>query len=195
MAVAGAALLSGCSEAQVTHPPSPTPQGFAVPTLPPIGFNHRFGNNPVAAADGFALERAEFARKEYWEVAVRADPNVAGYTDTTDPAATKSARAKFTSVLMVIASESLPTLRAMVELGDAGQQAYCERLFEELRADGYSGLTSGSVLVFFGESDRHAQLTWSPAAGYKYVIYDNNLNGALTRPIPSATPFSTPPAH
>jgi len=190
-----ALALSACSEASVTHA-TPTPAAtFAVPTLPPIGFNHRYGNNPVAAADAFALERAEFARKEYWEVAIRADPFSAGYTDTTDPAATKAARAKFASVLMVIASESLPTLRSLVALGNDGQQAYCERLVDDLRAQGYSGLTSATVLVFFGETDRHAQLTWSPKLGYMYSIYDNNLNGTLTKPIPTATPFATPPQH
>jgi len=193
---AGSALaLSACSEAAVTHATPKPALTFAVPTLPPIGFNHRYGNNPVAAADAFATERAEYARKEYWEVAIRADPYTAGFTDTTDPAATRVARASFTKLLMVIASESVPTLRAMVLLGDKGQQAYCQRFVDDLRALGYTGLTSASVLVFFGEADRHAQLTWSAQAGYAYTIYDNNLNGALTRPIPTATPFATPPQH
>jgi len=172
---------------------SPTP--FLLGSLPPIGFNHRFGNNPVAAADGFALERALFAKKEYWEVGLRATPVTAGYVDETDPVATKAARGRFTSMVMIIASESLPTLRALVAGGDAGQQAYCVGLVDQLRGEGYTGLTDASVIVFFGESDRHALLSWTPIAGYKYQIFDNNLNGTLTKPIPTSTPFASPPPH
>ena len=195
LAVAGALLLSGCSEAQVTPQVTASPTPFFLGSLPPIGFNHRFGNNPVAAADGFALERSLFAKQDYWEVGLRADPVAAGYVDETDQKAAQAARGKFTSLVMIIASESLPTLRRLVAAGDQGQQAYCVGLVDQLRAKGYTGLIDVSLIVFFGESDRHAQLTWSPLAGYKYSIYDNNLNGALTKPIPTATPFATPPPH
>ena len=187
-------LLSACSEAQVTHPtPVPTLPVFDVPTLPPIGYNHRYGNSPVAAADAFNLERSLFAMKQYWEVALRDSPVPAGYVDAANPDLLKAARARITAVLVVIASESLPTLRALVLSGDAGQKAYCVGLLDRLRAEGYTGLTSASVVVYFGEQDRHASLTWTPADGYAYTIYDNNLNGALTRPFRSATPFATPP--
>jgi hypothetical protein len=193
-AAAAAGLLSGCSEAQVTHP---TPQASVTPivlaTLPPIGFNHRYGNNPVAAADAFALERKLFAQKQYWEVGLRADPASAGFVDESDAAATAAARSRFSDILMIIASESLPTLRALLAGGDAGQQQYCQQLVEQLRTQGYTGLQQVTLAVFFGESDRHAELSWSHAAGYSFKILDNNLNGALQSPIPTATPFTTPP--
>ena len=194
LAATGAGLLSACSEAQVTHPPASSQTPFQLGSLPPIGYNHRYGNNPVAAADGFALERSLYAQKQFWEVGLRTDPANAGFVEETDPTATKAARAGFTGVLMIIASESLPTLRALVALGDKGQQAYCQHLLDTLRGEGYTGLTTATVLVFFGESDRHASLNWTPQ-GSKYTIYDNNLNGALNTPIPTATLFNTPPPH
>jgi len=185
--------VSGCSEAQVTAPPTATASPFALFSLPPIGYNHRFGNNPVTAADAFALERALFAKKEYWEVALSAQPYAVGYVDALNPQADAAARPAFTSLTMVIASESLPTLRQMVANGDAGQKAYCIQFLDQLRSEGYTGLTDVTLTVYFGESDRHATLTWTRKAGYSYTIYDNNLNGLLTRPLPSATPFATPP--
>lgn len=194
--LAAAALLSACSEAQVTHPtPAATATPIVIATLPPIGFNHRYGNNPVASADGFAMERQLFAAKQYWEVGLRADPATAGYVDESDAQAAAAARAKFTDVFLVVASESLPTLRAMVALGDAGQQQYCEQLVDRLRGVGYTGIQQATVMVFFGEADRHATLTWSKAAGYSFRILDNNLNGSLVTPVPSATPFVAPPTR
>jgi hypothetical protein len=190
------AVLAGCSEAQVTQQqPAATATPFVLTTLPPIGFNHRYGNNPVAAADAFALERKLFAQRAYWEVGVRTEPPSAGYAVETDPNATKAARAKFTDMFVVIASESVPTLRNLLLAGDAGQQAYCQDIVEQLRALGYTGLAKVNVSVYFGETDRHATLDWTPSTGYIYKILDNNLNGALLTPIPSATPFATPPQH
>jgi hypothetical protein len=194
-ALAGGLLLSGCSEAQVTHRADATATPIQLSSLPPIGFNHRYGNNPVAAADAFALERRLFSQKEYWEVGLRADPTTAGYVDETDPQATGTARARFTELTMIIASESLPTLRALVQRGDAGQQQYCAQLVEQLRAQGYSAVEKANLTVYFGEARRHAELTWTRDGGYSFRILDNNLNGALLTPIPTATPFATPPPH
>jgi hypothetical protein len=190
-------LLAGCSgEARVTHAtPAASSTPIVLTTLPPIGFNHRYGNNPVAAADAFAMERNLYAQKAYWEIGLRADPAEAGFVDESDPVAAGKARAKFTDMLMVMASESLPTLRALLQSGDAGQQKYCEGLVEQLRTQGYTGLQKVTVAVFFGESDRHADLTWDPKSGYAFKILDNNLNGALLTPIPTATPFVTPVTH
>ena len=190
-------LLAGCSgEATVTHAtPTPSATPIVLTTLPPIGFNHRYGNNPVAAADAFAMERNLYAQKSYWEVGLRADPAEAGYVDESDAAAAARARAKFTNAFMVIASESLPTLRALLQAGDAGQQKYCEGFVEKLRTQGYTGLEKVTLAVFFGESDRHADLTWDRSAGYTFRILDNNLNGALLTPIPTTTPFVTPLGH
>jgi len=197
-AAAAAALLSACDEAQVTHAtPAPSQTPIVLSTLPPIGFNHRYGNNPVAAADAFAMERRLFADKQYWEVGLRADPATDGYVDETDAAAASAARARFSDILLVIASESLPTLRTMLQGGNSGQQQYCEQLVEQLRTQGYSGLQQATVAVYFGESDRHAELSWTKAAGYSFTVLDGNLGNSLLTPIPSATPFiiPTPTAH
>lgn len=191
--LAAAVALSACSEASVTHAtPAPSITPIVIATLPPIGFNHRYGNNPVTAADAFAMERQLFARQQYWEVGLRADPATAGYVDESDVSAAAAARAKFTNLFLVIASESLPTLRALLTGGNAGQQQYCEQLVEQFRSMGYSGLQTATVAVFFGESDQHARLTWSKAGGYAFTVLDNNLNGALLTPVPSATPFALP---
>ena len=194
LSAAGTLLLSACSEAQVTHPPATSPTPFQLGSLPPIGYNHRYGNNPVAAADAFALERSLYAQKQFWEIGMRTDPASAGNVEESDATAVKGARAGFTNVLVIMASESLPTLRALVALGDKGQQAYCTHLIDTLRGEGYTGLTTATVLVFFGESDRHASLNWTPQSS-KFTIYDNNLNGTLNTPIPTATPCSAPPTR
>ena len=190
-----AVALTGCSEGSVTHRPDATATAtpFQLATLPPIGYNHRYGNNPVAAADAFQFERRLYARHEFWEVGLRTDPAQAGFIDATDPAAVTAARPKFTTLFAVIASESITTLRALVARGDDGQKTYCVGLVDQLRGLGYSNLSNLTVMVFFGENDHHATLTWTPKAGYDYKILDNNLGGALLTPPPSGTPFSTPP--
>ena len=187
------AILAGCSEVAVqTATPSPS----AVPTLPPIGFNHRYGNNPVVAGDANDIERALFAQKEYWEFAVAASPVAAGFVDRSQPQAVAAARAQTTSLTIVIASEVLATLRSFVANGHAGQQAYCVGLLDRLREVGYTGLTEVTMYVYFGELDRHAQLTWTPAAGYTYSVLDGNIENQLATPPPGGTPFAavTPPA-
>jgi len=195
-AAAVAALLTACDEAQVTHATAaPTTTPIVLSTLPPIGFNHRYGNNPVTAADAFAMERQLFAVKQYWEVGLRADPTQAGYVDETNPTLASAARARFTDATVIIASESLPTLRDLLQRGDAGQQQYCQQLVEQLRAQGYTGLQQATVAVFFGEGDRHAELTWTKAGGYVFKVLDGNLGNSLLTPVPSATPFVTPVAH
>jgi hypothetical protein len=179
----------------VQHPtPTPPPTTSAVPTLPPIGFNHRYGTNPVAAADAFRLERDLFSRKQYWEVAVRTLPDAAGFVDPTDVGAVAHARTLSTGLTLVIATEALATIKGLLANGDAGQQTYCQQLVDALRADGYTSLTSVTVLVYFTEQDRHAQLTWTPAAGYHYTVFDNDLRGTTLNPSPSSTPFGGVPS-
>jgi hypothetical protein len=195
-ALAGATLLAACDEASVTHPtPTVSPTPFALSSLPPIGFNHRYGNNPVTAADAFAMERSLYARKQFWEIGLRGDPVEAGYVEETDRVATRAARGKFSDLQIIVASESLPTLRDLLGRGDDGQRTYCEQLVEQLRTQGYSGLQSVTMQVFFGESHRHSTLLWNPQFGYTYTVLDNNLKGTLLTPIPSTTPFTTPPPH
>ena len=89
-ALAACLLLSACADYTIVlTTPTPTPNTI---TLPPIGFNHRYGNSPVAAADGFALERRLFASHAFWEVAIQADPQLAGYIEVTNEKTSQAAR-------------------------------------------------------------------------------------------------------
>ena len=187
-----AASLSGCAELTVVDAtPQPTPATLA---LPPIGFNHRYGNNPVSAKDGFNLERSLFASKVFWEVALRTDPVKAGYVNMADPAAITAARHAATSLLIVIATENGATITGMLAFrSDPAQAAYCEAIVDRVRAFGYDNLTSVQLLVFFTEADNHAKLTWSPGAGYKYTVYDNDLRNSGLTPMPTQTPLPAPP--
>lgn len=174
---------------QVTPPPSAS----AVTTLPPFGYNHRYGNNPVAAADAFRLERQLIARGEYWEVAISTDPAAAGFVDRPDAAAMGAARAGARRLSMIIATEIAPTIRALLAGGNAGQQAYCTGLFDQVRALGYGGLESATVEVYFTERDHHSRLSWSAAGGSTYSVLDGDLGGDLSRLPGGTTPFPVPP--
>ena len=188
------ATLSGCAELTIVDAtPQPTPATLA---LPPIGFNHRYGNNPVAAKDGFNLERLLFASKVFWEVALRTDPVKTGYVNMADPVAVSGARHAATSLLIVIATENGATITGLLAYrSDPAQAAYCETIVDRVRALGYDHLTSVQLLVFFTEADNHAKLTWSPSAGYAFTVYDNDLRNSGLTPTPTQTPLPTPPAH
>jgi hypothetical protein len=190
---AGCAANAACTDftlVAVTAVPSVAP----LPSLPPIGFNHRFGNSPVASADAFKLERSLFASKTYWEVALRTDPVLAGYVQLGDKARVRQARHRTTDLYLVMATEDRNTILGMLAFPThADQAAYCEALLQAVIADGYDSLTKASVLVFFTESDQHAKLTWTPAGGYSYAVYDNDLRDTALRPPPSATPLPSPP--
>jgi hypothetical protein len=187
-----ACTLSGCGDFVVVDPtPTPAPAG---PTLPPIGFNHRYGNSPVAAADGFDLERLLFSQQVFWEVGVRADPQVVGFVDRANAAAVAQARAKFTTLVISVATERLQTIRGMLAFPtDAAQEQYCIALLGHLRTLGYSNLTKATILVFFTEQDEHAVLDWTPAKGYKYTVNDSDLRGnGITSSGAPATPLPAP---
>lgn len=162
-------------------------------TLPPIGFNHRYGNSPVTAADGFDLERALFAQQVFWEVGVRGDPQLAGFVDRSDPHAVAAARAKTTALAISLATERLHTIQGMLAFSsDAQQQQYCVAVLDHFRSIGYTGLTKATILVFFTEQDEHAVLDWTAARGYTYTVNDNDLRGNAIRPGPTVTPLPAP---
>jgi hypothetical protein len=189
-----ATLLAGCQEASIVQV-TPAPSASAVATLPPFGYNHRYGNNPVAAADGFRLERQLIARGEYWEVAISTEPAAAGLTaDHPAAAAMVTARTAARQATMIIATEIASTIRALLAGGHDGQQAYCAGLLDQLRGMGYTGLQSARVEVYLTERDHHAELTWTPAAGTTYTVLDNDLGGDLSRLPGGTTPFPGPPA-
>ena len=183
--------LSGCAELTIVETtPIPT---AATLGLPPIGYNHRFGNSPLSAKDGFALERSLFGDRTYWEIAIQANPLKAGFIDLAKPANVTAARHAITSLLLVMATEDRNTISGLLAYrSHDAQAAYCETFLAALRALGYDAFTSAQVLVFFTESDEHAKLTWSPKDGYKFVVYDNDLAHTGLTPGPSQTPLPAP---
>ena len=172
--------------------PTPTPSA-SLPVVSKVGFNHRYGDSALAAADAFDLQRRLFSAQQYWEVAMSTRPQAAGDIERTDPAKVRSARAAATGMVLVIATENLRTISGLLSGGDTAQQSYCTQIVEQLRALGYSGLTKVTLFVYFTEQDRHAQLTWTPAAGYAYTVYDNDLRNARFTLPPSSTPFGSVP--
>jgi hypothetical protein len=183
--------LPGCAELTiVVTTPVPTPATLG---LPPIGYNHRFGNSPVSAKDGFAMERSLFADRAYWEIAIQANPIKAGFVDLAKPATVAAARHAMTSLLLVMATEDRATISGLLAYRSHDAQAkYCEVLLDRLRAIGYDAFTSAQIYVFFTESDQHAKLTWSPKDGYKFVVFDNDLVHTGLNPGPSQTPLPVP---
>ena len=188
-----ALLLTGCADYVIVHPTA-TPD-VPIQSLPPIGYNHRYGNNPVAAADGLAEERTLFAQGVYWEVGLRADPQLAGFVDRSNPAAVATARAATTDLLISLATERLVTIQGMLAFpSDEMQKAYCIGILQHFRDIGYVNLKKASILVFFTEQDEHAVLTWTPSGGYTYTVNDGDLKGnqiattAGVTPLPSASP-------
>jgi hypothetical protein len=183
--------LSGCAELTIVET-TPVPTAATL-GLPPIGYNHRFGNSPLSAKDGFALERSLFGDRTYWEIAIQANPLKAGFIDLAKPANVTAARHAITSLLLVMATEDRNTISGLLAYRSHDAQAtYCEAFLAGLRALGYDAFTSAQVLVFFTESDEHAKLTWSTKAGYKYVVYDYDLAHTGLTPGPSQTPLPAP---
>ena len=191
-ALLASVLLAGCADFTIVDvTPEPSSSSLA---LPPIGYNHRYGNNPVAARDGYDLERKLFTVKVYWEVAIHTDPVQSGYVQLNDAANISRARHAATGLILVIATEDRRTIVGLLASGsDAKQEAYAQAMLDRVRAYGYDSIKKAQVLVFFTESDEHAQLTWSPSAGYAYTVNDNDLRATSITPSPSQTPLPPPP--
>jgi hypothetical protein len=186
--------LAACSDFTLVAVTA-TPNLAALPSLPPIGFNHRYGNTPVGSADAFKLERALYAEHVYWEVAIRTDPVLAGYVPLNDKKKVQAARHRATDLYIVIATEDAHTIEGMLAFpSHAGQQGYCTALLDAIRADGYDAITKAYVLVFFTESDQHAKLTWTSKSGYSFAVFDKDLVGTALAPKPAMTPLPSPPA-
>jgi hypothetical protein len=194
-ALAACLLLSGCADYTIVlTTPTPTPNTI---TLPPIGFNHRYGNSPVAAADGFALERRLFASHAFWEVAIQADPQLAGYIEVTNEKTSQAARHKITHIILVLATELRDTMEGLlVYPSDAAQEMYSVSMLDQVRGFGYDALSAAEVVVYFTESDQHSKLSWT-RGGYSFRVNDNNLLGTGLNPPPrpfSPLPLPTPAA-
>jgi hypothetical protein len=184
--------MAGCADFTIVVS-TPTPTVNTV-QLPPIGFNHRYGNSPVAAADGFALERMLFATHAFWEVAIEADPQVAGYVDAARKSAVVAARHRMGHITLVLATELRVTIEGLLAFpDDAAQQRYSQALLDLVRADGYDSLDSAEVLVYFTESDQHSRLSWTARGGYSFKINDKNLVGTGLNPPPApVSPLPVP---
>jgi hypothetical protein len=98
-----------------------------------------------------------------------------------------------TDLTVVLATERPATIRGMLAGGNSGQRGYLQVLAQELIDKGYVHATTVRVLVYFGESDLHAVLTWKPPAPPVLVINDNNLAGGGFSPPPGTTPFPEVP--
>lgn len=185
--------LTGCADfTLVVATPAPSASSVA---LPPIGYNHRYGNDPVAAQDGFTMERSMFAQMVYWEVAIHTDPASAGYVALNKPALVTRARHLVKSVLLVVATEVRGTITGLLAYGShAGQEMYAEALLNRVRAFGYDSFTKAQVLIFFTESDEHASLNWTASGGYTFAVYDNDLQGSGIAATPAQTPLPAPRA-
>jgi hypothetical protein len=183
--------LSGCADFTVVAA-TPVPSAATL-SLPPIGYNHRYGNNPVAAHDGYNLERSNYAQQVYWEVAIHTDPVQAGYVQLGNAAQVAKARHAVTSVTLVLATEDRRTITGLLAEGtDQAQELYAETFLNRLRALGYDTFSKAQVLIFFTESDEHGQLTWSQQAGYTYKVFDNDLRSTGITPAPGETPLPSP---
>ena len=185
-------LLAGCQQATIV-PVTPAASPTAVATPPSAAYNPRYGNSPVAAADGLRLQRQLTSRGEYWEVSISTEPVRAGQVDNPDAAALAAARAAARQAHLVIATEIASTIKALLAGGRAGQQAYCVGLIDQVRALGYSGLQTATVEVYFSERDRHAELTWSASGATTYTVFDNDLGGHPSLLPGGTTPFPAPP--
>ncbi len=192
IAVAGCITLAACDDFSIVAVTT-TPNLAALPSLPPIGFNHRYGNNPVASADAFALERSLFSKRAFWEAALRTDPVLAGYVSLGDKQKVKEARHKATDIYLVIASEDRFTIQGLLAFPThEGQQSYCKTLLDIIVQNGYDAIKTAYVLVYFTESDQHAKLTWTKKDGYSFAVFDNDLRGTTLYPKPGITPLPLP---
>lgn len=184
---AGALLAGGCGDYHVVSAPK-TVAGSV--TLPPIGFNHLYGENPVAARDASVMERQLFAANVYWEVYVYTEPVQAGFVKLGDPAAVSAARQKVTSLLLVVATEDRTTIqRYLAASGKAGQEKYAEELLQAMRGFGYGNITSAEVRVYFSERFEYSSLMWTQAHGYSYNVL---LKGFDFGSSPGVTPLPVP---
>jgi len=182
------ALLAACGEMSViTTYKSYSPAGG----LPPIGFNHQFGLNPVTSRDAFELERWFFSKDVFWEVYFWTSPQKIGFVPLGDTSAVVATRHAVTSVDLTIASEDPHTLSGLlVYPGNPGPETYAEQLLQVIRALGYDKFSSARVHIYFSELYQYAILNWSRSAGYSFdvLLKESPVAGAAPLPKPTAPP-------
>ena len=193
--VLAASLVAGaCSDYRIISVPKP-----AGPTvnLPSIGFNHLYGNNPIAARDGFSMERQFFSERVFWEVYLFTQPVQRGFVSLGNAEQVRAARHQVTEAVLTVATEDPTTIdRFLASPGVAGQQTYAEQLLQEVVSLGYDNVSTAQVHIYFGELHEYATLAWAKAAGYSYdVILQGygQVQGQPPLPAPQA-PTTLPPA-
>jgi hypothetical protein len=158
--------------------------------LPPVGFNHVYGVNPLASEDAMSLERQFFAHGAYWEVYLLTEPAQAGFVKLGNFPAVRAARRDASSLIVALATEDPFTINGLLAYpGHPGPEAYAQELLQSLRALGYDTLSSGQVRIYFSEAYEYALLAWNKASGYTYTVY---LKGVS--PAKGASPLPAPPA-
>lgn len=182
-------VLAGCSEVSVS---SATPIPAPTQGLPPIGFSHRYGNNPMASHDGTQLERRFYAIREFWETELLTQPVAAGYVDVGSATAAAVARSAVTSMTVVLATEERGTIAGLLATGsDTAQESYVESVLAVIRALGYDHLQSVDVQVFFSEHDKHADLMFA-GGRYTYTVHDGDVPPANLHVVTGGTPLPAP---
>jgi hypothetical protein len=161
LAVGCAATLAGCSEVAVIKTAAPAAAGF----------DARYGNDPLAAADGASLESALRSRGQVWSIRISTEPSAAGYVKVSDLNALVAARGKVRSFAMTLTATAQSTLQGFSARGPQGEQAYLESLMQAIANAGYARITSVRIDVWF-QASHHAVLTWTSAAGFKYSVLD-----------------------
>lgn len=191
-AVAASLLLSGCEQFTIVGT-TPVPTAATI-GLPPLGYAHHYGNDPLAARDAVRMERQLFAQAVYWEVELDTTPAQVGFVNLSDLPAVAAARLAVTSVQLTIATENRATVTGLLaSTGPSGEQRYAQSLLDYLRAAGYRNFSSATVAIFFTESVEHAKLTWTRSGGPVFEVFDHTLNTPLLAPAPGQTPLPTAP--
>jgi hypothetical protein len=136
-----------------------------------VSYDSKAGNSAVAAADAASLQQALRLRGQLWTIRVEAEPAGAGNVDLKDAQQVRTARGKFTSLVVTLTTAGQSTVEGFTSRGPQSEQAYCEALIQAFAQAGYTNLTSIRVEVYVATS-HHATLTWQASTGFVYKVLD-----------------------
>ena len=156
-----ALALSGCSAVAVIKTAAPATSGF----------DTRYGNNPMAAADAAALQSALAANGQLWSIRLDTQPAAAGNVKVTDQNVLIAARGKVSSFTVTLTATAQSTIDGVSSRGAAGEQDYLQRLVQAIARAGYVKVTSVRVDLYF-RSSHHGVLTWKSGVGFAYTVLD-----------------------
>lgn len=191
--VAACVLLGGCGDFTITKTPSLGSNSLL--RLPPIGFNHVYGPNPLASRDAMSLERELFAEGAFWEVYLGPEPVQSGFVKLSDQRAVQAARLGVSSLIVTVATENINTIDGLLAFpGDPGPAKYAEKLLQNVQAIGYGNISSAQVHIYFSERYEYANLTWNKSSGYSFAVlikWEAPPRGTAPLPSPTLRPTST----